>query len=248
MAYRSIHFILAVAALAGKGLAAVAPEMTLDERYLARRALKTGQGTRYGDSDGCTEEDCWQSGACAFTDYTLPDGIDGSTCVSEEIWNDGANCGGCISVTYKGKTITVMVTNRTGGGANHLDMTPATWAKLTNGLSGGGVDGIEWDFVACPIAQSEPLWIKMHNGASQYWVAATVENARRRTDKLEVSGDEGKTWKATTRNRNNFFVMDGTLDSDSAWVRVTSHTGTQVVVKNVALKSEQVTKAGDNYA
>lgn len=140
------------------------------------------------------------------------------------------------------------VTNRTGGGANHLDMTPATWAKLTNGLSGGGVDGIEWDFVACPIAQSEPLWIKMHNGASQYWVAATVENARRRTDKLEVSGDEGKTWKATTRNRNNFFVMDGTLDSDSAWVRVTSHTGTQVVVKNVALKSEQVTKAGGNYA
>lgn len=66
-----------------------------------------GLGTRYGDD--CTEEDCWQNGACSFVDYTLPAGIDGSTCVSQDIWNNGANCGGCISVTYKGKTITVMV-------------------------------------------------------------------------------------------------------------------------------------------
>lgn len=66
-----------------------------------------GLGTRYGDD--CTEEDCWQGGACSFVDYTLPAGIDGSTCVSQDIWNNGANCGGCISVTYKGKTITVMV-------------------------------------------------------------------------------------------------------------------------------------------
>lgn len=83
------------------------PDMTIDERYLARRALRTGLGTRYGD--GCTEEDCWQSGACSFTDYVLPASVDGSTCVSEEIWNNGANCGGCISVSYKGKKITVMV-------------------------------------------------------------------------------------------------------------------------------------------
>lgn len=27
-----------------------------------------GLGTRYGDSDGCTEEDCWQNGACSFVD------------------------------------------------------------------------------------------------------------------------------------------------------------------------------------
>lgn len=70
-----------------------------------------GLGTRYGDD--CTEEDCWQNGACSFVDYTLPSGIDGSTCVSQDIWNNGANCGGCISVTYKGKTITVMVRSYT---------------------------------------------------------------------------------------------------------------------------------------
>jgi hypothetical protein len=66
-----------------------------------------GLGTRYGSD--CTEEDCWQDGACSFVDYSLPAGIDGSTCVSTDIWNNGGNCGGCISVSYKGKTITVMV-------------------------------------------------------------------------------------------------------------------------------------------
>ena len=94
-------------ALASRSFATVLRDVTMDERYLVRRALHTGQGTRYGD--GCTEEDCWQGGAWSFTDYTLPASIDGSTCVSEDIWNDGANCGGCIDVSYQGKKITVMV-------------------------------------------------------------------------------------------------------------------------------------------
>lgn len=64
-------------------------------------------GTRYGDD--CTEEDCWQGGACAFVDYTPPASVDGSTCVSEDIWQNGYNCEGCISVTYMGKTITIMI-------------------------------------------------------------------------------------------------------------------------------------------
>ncbi|KAJ5128119.1 hypothetical protein N7448_008898 [Penicillium atrosanguineum] len=221
-------------------------EISPSPAFVSKRSLRTGLGTRYGD--GCTEEDCWKGGACSFVDYSLPSGVDGSTCVSEKIWNDGAQCGGCISVTYKGKTITVMVTNLTGGGANHLDMTPETWSKLTNGLSTGGVEGIEWDFVTCPISKTTPLWIKMHGGASKYWFSATVENARRRTTKMEVSTDEGHTWKSTSRSKYNFFELDGTLSSDTAWVRVTSHTGTTVIVKNVALQSGKVTKSSQNYA
>ena len=96
---------LALAPLAT--FAAAIPDMTMDPRYLVRRDLNVGQGTRYGA--GCKEEDCWQGGACAFTDYTLPAGIDGSTCVSEAIWDSSAQCGGCISVSYKGKKITIMV-------------------------------------------------------------------------------------------------------------------------------------------
>lgn len=127
-------------------------------------------------------------------------------------------------------------------------MPPATWAKLTDGYSGGGVEGIEWEFVKCSIAKSEPLWIHMHGGASQYWFAATVENASRRTDKMEVSTDSGKTWQVATRTGNyNMFELSGTLPSTSAWVRVTSHVGTVVIVKDVTLDSNQVTKATTNY-
>ncbi len=103
----TLSSVTATLALASQTLAAALPDMTVDERYLVRRALRTGQGTRYGDDS--TEEDCWQGGACSFTHYELPASIDGSTCVSEDIWNDGYNCGGCIEVSYQGKKITVMV-------------------------------------------------------------------------------------------------------------------------------------------
>lgn len=139
------------------------------------------------------------------------------------------------------------MTNLTGGNSKHLDMTPDTWSKLTNGLSSGGVDGIEWDFVQCPI--TKPLTIHMHGGASKYWFAATVQNANRRTAKMEVSTDKGSTWKTATRTgKYNMFELDGTLDSDSAWVRVTSHVGTKVVVKDVALASGKETAGTENYA
>jgi len=126
-------------------------------------------------------------------------------------------------------------------------MTPDTFHKLYSG-AGGGINDIEWEFVPCPLAASEPLWIKMHGGASQYWVAATVENAKRRTAKLEVSADQGATWKPTTRDVNNFFKMSGTLSASTAWMRVTSHTGTSVIVKDVKLASGVITKATANYA
>ncbi|KAG5935395.1 hypothetical protein E4U60_003180 [Claviceps pazoutovae] len=204
-----------------------------------------GLGTRYGLDYPCTEADCWQKGSCSFTDYKLPAGIDGTTCVSEEIWDNGAHCGGCISVTYKGKTLTIMVTNRTDGKSTHLDMTPDTWAKLTNGYSGGGVNGIEWEFIECPI--ETPLSIKLHGGASKYWFAASVEGAKTRTSKLEVSSDEGKTWMNTHREVFNMYILGKVLPSNSAWVRVTSIDGKVVVVKDVELASGKITAAAVNY-
>ena len=125
-------------------------------------------------------------------------------------------------------------------------MTPATWSKLTNGLSAGGVNGIEWEFVKCPI--TDPLSIHMHGGASKYWFAATVENATRRTKSLQVSSDQGKTWIDTKRDTNNFFVAPGVLKSDTAWVKLTSHMDTEVIVKDVVLQSKKSTTATTNYA
>jgi expansin (peptidoglycan-binding protein) len=123
-------------------------------------------------------------------------------------------------------------------------MTPATWTKLTNGYSGGGVNDIEWEWVTCPIAETT---IRMHGGASMYWFAATVENARLRTAKLEVSSDSGKTWTAAVLDNYNIWTLGKTLPSNTAWVRVTSVNGDQVVVENVVLKSGVVTDAAENY-
>ncbi|KAI7156491.1 hypothetical protein KC352_g27516 [Hortaea werneckii] len=90
----------------------------------------------------------------------------------------------------------------------------------------------------------------MHGGASQYWFAATVENARRRTAKMEVSADGGETWQETVRDTNNFFKLpsNGGTGTETALIRVTSHTGTQVEVKEVDMTSGKKTVAQDNYA
>jgi hypothetical protein len=66
-----------------------------------------GLGTWYGDT--CGESGCWQNGACAFVDYVLPATIDGSTCVSEDIWNNGYHCGACVEIMYNGKKKIAMV-------------------------------------------------------------------------------------------------------------------------------------------
>ncbi|PQE14451.1 extracellular cellulase allergen Asp F7-like protein [Rutstroemia sp. NJR-2017a BBW] len=208
------------------------------------RASVNGDGTWYGED--CGEESCWQNGACAFVDYVLPASIAGSTCVSELIWNSSYNCGGCVEITYQGKKKIAMITNKTGGDAVHLDMSPDMFSQLAD-KSKGEID-IEWAHVPCPI--TTPLQIAMHGGSSQYWFAATVENAILRTASMEVSSDSGATWKPTTRNINNFFEFPsaGGTGTKTAWVRVTSETGSQVVVKNVDMTSKTVTKATGNYA
>ena len=140
----------------------------------------------------------------------------------------------------------LQITNKTGGDAQHLDMSPDMFSQLAD-KSLGEID-IEWEFVPCPF--TDPLWIKMHGGASQYWFAATVENARRRTAKMEVSADGGETWQETVRDTNNFFTLPGNggTGTETALIRVTSHTGTQVEIKEVDMTSGKKTVAQDNYA
>lgn len=125
-------------------------------------------------------------------------------------------------------------------------MTPATWNKLTNNMKGGGVDGIKWKWIECPL-RSAPLQVHMHGGASKYWFAATIENMTHRVKAVQVSSDSGKTWKSCYLKDPNMWMLDGTLPSDSAWVRVTSVNNKHVIVKNVALKSGVVTKATANF-
>ena len=100
--------------------------------------------------------------------------------------------------------------------------------------------------VPCPV--SGPLEIHMKSGVSKYWFSAQVVNGHRRTAKLEVSTDKGRSWKRAGRTTYNFFEISSGVGAHAAWVRVTSHTGSKVVVKDVAMKSDAVVKATKNYA
>ena len=98
----------------------------------------------------------------------------------------------------------------------------------------------------CPV--SGPLSIHLKTGVSQYWFSAQVVNGHRRTAKLEVSTNGGKSWTAATRTTYNFFEITSGVGASSAKVRVTSHTGTTVVIDNVPMTPDAVIKASKNYA
>lgn len=87
----------------------------------------------------------------------------------------------------------------------------------------------------------------MKSGVSAYWFSAQVVGAKRRTAKMEVSGDGGKTWLEAQRMDYNFFQLTSGVGSDKVSIRVTSHVGTQVVVNDVAVEGDKSTAATANY-
>ena len=88
----------------------------------------------------------------------------------------------------------------------------------------------------------------MKSGVSQYWFSAQVVNAHRRTTKLEVSTNQGRSWKSAQRTTYNFFEISSGVGASSAWIRVTSQSGSRVVVKGVPMQGNALVKAGSNYA
>ncbi|TKA59564.1 hypothetical protein B0A55_11980 [Friedmanniomyces simplex] len=225
--------LLALAASAT--LAAVTAPMSLDQRSVARRSL-SGQATYYGGNV--------QGGACSFSTYTLPSGLYG-TALSDSNWDDAENCGGCVAVSHGGKTITAMIVDQCPGcGTNHLDLFPKAFAALDNPSK--GIIDVTWDYVPCPV--SGPLTIHMKTGVTQYWFSAQVVNAHRRTAKMEVSTNQGASWTTATRTTYNFFEISSGVGASAAWIRVTSHTGTTVVVKDVPMTGGAVKAAGGNFA
>jgi len=131
-----------------------------------------------------------------------------------------------------------------GCGTNHLDLFQNAFTELASAST--GIIDVSWEYVPCPVQGN--LQIHMKSGVSQYWFSAQVVNAHRRTAKMEVSVDSGKTWVTATRTAYNFFEISSGVGATSAWIRVTSHTGTQVVVKNVSQTSDARVTATANYA
>ena len=132
-----------------------------------------------------------------------------------------------------------------GCGVNHLDLFPNAFAALAN--PSAGIIDVSWDYVPCPHI-SGPLEIHMKSGSSQYRFSAHVVNAKRRTAKLEVSTNGGQSWLSTQRKDYNFFEISSGVGASTAWVRVTSVTGSSVVIQGVPQQGDAVVKATKNYA
>jgi expansin len=74
-----------------------------------------------------------------------------------------------------------------------------------------------------------------------------VLNAREAVSKLEVSTDGGATWKSTTRQDYNYFENPSGFGTSRVTVRVTSVSGSTVVVKNVSVASDSRVTAASNF-
>jgi expansin (peptidoglycan-binding protein) len=198
---------------------------------------KSGQATFYGGNVS--------GGMCSFTGYTIPAGIYG-TALSDANWDSAANCGSCVSVTGpSGTKVTAMIVDQCPGcGTNHLDLFPDAFAKLA-APSKGEID-VTWNIVPCGI--TSPIVLKNKEGTSKFWFSMQVMNSNVPISKLEVSVDGGKTWKATTRKDYNFFENPAGFGADSVDVKVTSTSGSAIVVKSVSIAPKSTKTGPSNFA
>lgn len=102
-----------------------------------------------------------------------------------------------------------------------------------------------WDYVECGI--SSPISLKAKDGSSQYWFSMQVVNSNLPVTSLEVSTDGGKTWQATTRTYYNFFEKDGGFGTETVDVRITSETGSTLVIEGASCSSSASTTGSSNF-
>jgi expansin (peptidoglycan-binding protein) len=200
-------------------------------------ASNKGDATFYGGNVA--------GGMCSFTGYTIPSGLFG-TALSDSNWSGGANCGACVSVTGpSGNKITAMVVDQCPGcGSNHLDLFPDAFAKLA--YPSKGVIPVSWDIVPCGI--KTPIVLKNKSGTSKYWFSMQVMNSNVPVSKLEVSTDGGNSWKSTTRKDYNFFENPSGFGTDSVDVKVTSTSGSSIIVKGVSIAASSTKTAASNFS
>ncbi|CAF3540654.1 unnamed protein product [Fusarium graminearum] len=84
-------------------------------------------------------------------------------------------------------------------------------------------------------------------GTSPYWFSMQVRNSNLPIKSLEVSTDNGKSWIGTTRKEYNFFENPSGFRTDTVDVRVTSSTGSTIIVKGVSVKPQTEFKAASNF-
>jgi expansin (peptidoglycan-binding protein) len=75
-----------------------------------------------------------------------------------------------------------------------------------------------------------------------------VRNSNLPVKSLEVSTDNGKSWTGTARKDYNFFENPSGFRTQTVDVRVTSSTGSTIIVKGVNMNPVTEFKAASNFA
>ncbi|KAF2087494.1 carbohydrate-binding module family 63 protein, partial [Saccharata proteae CBS 121410] len=202
----------------------------------ASSAAVTGEATYYGGN--------LEGGTCSFSGYTLPSNILG-TALSGQNWDTAANCGACLAVTGpSGNSITVMVVDECPECAeNGLDLFEGAFTDLA--AAANGTIDISWEVVECGI--TDPLVLRNKEGTSEYWFSIQVMNSNVPVEKLEVSVDGGSSWTEATRTEYNYFENSSGFGAETMEVRVTSTTGSTIVVSSVGVTASAQYTATSNF-
>ncbi|KAK8013835.1 hypothetical protein PG990_007131 [Apiospora arundinis] len=196
-------------------------------------------------------------GKCMLSTYKLPEGVFG-TALSAKVWDTSYHCGECVKVSNsKGKSVTAMLTTRANRNtplsqivdictpceATRLNLFQDAFAQLAD-LSQGIID-VAYTYVPCGISGT-PLRLRNKEGTSAWWFSMQVLGADVPVASLEVSVDDGRTWRPTTRQEYNFFEEPRGFGKDTVSVRVTGETGRSVVVPGVGMEPGLETTASGN--
>ncbi|KAI9654410.1 MAG: hypothetical protein M1831_005376 [Alyxoria varia] len=226
--YSAPTITAALAGFASVAMAGVAGPKQLEARQAPPKNGYSGKATVYGGN--------LQGGTCSFsTMKELPAGLFG-VAMTDSIWNNGYNCGGCVEVKSGGKKIKAMVVDKCPGcGPGHLDLFPDAYAKFSGNP---GIIDVDWQFVDCKAEITEPLQIRLKEGVSSHWFSAQVVGATRRTKKMEYRKPGGQWINIAKREDHNMFTEASGVGAKVIDIRVTSHVGTQVVVNGIAVEGD----------
>ncbi|KAL8408396.1 hypothetical protein RB594_007000 [Gaeumannomyces avenae] len=184
------------------------------------------------------------SGTCSFSNYSFPPGIYGSG-LGPANWAGGAKCGACLQVTGpRGSTKVMIVDSCPSCSGSRLNLFSDAFKLI--GDPSDGVIPINYDPISCGIAK--PLRLRNKSGTSKWYLSLQVLDANYPITALDVSTDNGQSWKPTIRKEYNYFEREGSagFEKDFVHVRISCSNGRQVIIPSVSAASEAKTEAPVN--
>jgi expansin len=198
----------------------------------AAAAARSGRATFYGPAS--------PGGACSFP---APPADRLTAAAGPADYAQAAACGGYLDVSGRLGTVRVKVDNLCPEcEPGHLDLSTEAFSRLDS--PSVGVTPIRFQQVTDP-ALSSGLTFRVKEGSSQWWLAVLVDQHGNPLRSVEVSPDQGHSWKALARTGYNYWLAASGAGTGPFSVRVTDVRGHVAVASGIALRpgAVQVTAA-----